>query len=92
MFTASAHALQSRDSEVLQELSAASLQVVQRAETFLAAGDSGLLVLWQNSQLRQLLTNSLPQLLLLLQHASLVGQQELRSEYPQVVSGESVCM
>ncbi|XP_071348305.1 uncharacterized protein [Trachinotus anak] len=69
---------QSRDSELLQELSAVPLQVSQRVEALLGQRDGGLLALWQNSTLRRTVTDSLPRLLSLLQHASLLGQQELR--------------
>nr|XP_043895928.1 uncharacterized protein LOC122778275 [Solea senegalensis] len=69
---------QSRDSKLLQELSAVSLHVSQRAEALLGHRDRGLLPLWQNSRLRRTLTESLPRFLSLLQDASLLGQQELR--------------
>lgn len=72
--------LQSRDSALLQELGAAPLHVLQRAEALLGHGDGGLLALWQNGPLHHVLTASLPRFLGLLQHASLLGQQELRSE------------
>ncbi|XP_044075986.1 uncharacterized protein LOC122887130 [Siniperca chuatsi] len=70
--------LQSRDSEMLQELSTVPLHVSQRAEALLGHRDRGLLALWQNSSLRRIVTDSLPRFLGLLQHASLMGQQELR--------------
>lgn len=76
----SSHSLQSRDSELLQELSAVALLLTQRAEALLGHRDRGLLALWQNSRLRRILTDSLPRFLSLLLHASLLGQQELRSE------------
>ncbi|XP_070774929.1 uncharacterized protein [Enoplosus armatus] len=69
---------QSRDSELLQELSAVPLHASQRAEALLGHRDGGLLALWQNGPLRRILTISLPRFLGLLQHASLLGQQELR--------------
>uniref|UniRef100_UPI0037E98E19 uncharacterized protein n=1 Tax=Semicossyphus pulcher TaxID=241346 RepID=UPI0037E98E19 len=69
---------QSRDSELLQELSAVPLHVSQRAEALLGHRDRGLLALWQSSLLRRIVTDSLPRFLHLLQHASLLGQQELR--------------
>lgn len=72
--------MQSRDSEWLQELSAVSLQVSQRAEALLGHKEGGLLAPWQNGPLRRFVTDSLPRFLGLLQHASLLGQQELRSE------------
>lgn len=72
--------LQSRDSELLQELGTAPLHVLQRAEALLGHVDGGLLAVWQNGPLRHILTGSLPSFLGLLQHASLLGQQELRSE------------
>ena len=71
---------QSRDSELLQELSAVPLHVSQHAQALLHHRQGGLLALWQHSPLRRVLTDSLPRLLSLLQHASLLGQQELRSE------------
>lgn len=54
--------------------------VSQRAEALLGHKDRGLLALWQNSPLRRIVTDGLPRFLGLLQHASLLGQQELRSE------------
>ncbi|XP_041804885.1 uncharacterized protein LOC121614861 [Chelmon rostratus] len=69
---------QSRGSMLLQELSAVPLHVSQRAEALLAHRDGGLLALWQNGLLRRIVTDSLPRFLGLLQHASLLGQQELR--------------
>lgn len=71
---------QSRDSELLQDLSAVPLHVSQQAEVLLGSTDRGLLALWQNSRLRRVMTDGLPRFLGLLQHASLLGQQELRSE------------
>ncbi len=56
------------------------LHVSQRAEALLGHRDGGLLALWQNSPLRRVVTDGLPRFLGLLQHASLLGQQELRSE------------
>ncbi|XP_030608355.1 uncharacterized protein LOC115796202 [Archocentrus centrarchus] len=69
---------QSRDSQLLQELSALPLHVSQRAEALLGKKEKGMLALWQSSPLRHFLTDSLPHFLNLLQHASLQGQQELR--------------
>ncbi|XP_056277303.1 uncharacterized protein LOC130198189 [Pseudoliparis swirei] len=69
---------QSRASEWLQELSAVPLHVSQLAETLLEHRGRGLLALWQNSPQRRILTDSLPRFLGLLQHASLLGQLELR--------------
>ncbi|CAK6952249.1 uncharacterized protein LOC121908222 isoform X2 [Scomber scombrus] len=69
---------QSRDSVLLQELGAVPLHVSLRAEALLGQRDRGLLALWQNSPLRHIWTDSLPHFLGLLQHASLLGQQELR--------------
>ncbi|XP_037314999.2 uncharacterized protein LOC119209652 [Pungitius pungitius] len=69
---------QSRDSAWLQELSAAALQVTQRAEALLEHRGRGLLALWQDGPPRRILTDGLPRFLALLQHASLLGQQELR--------------
>ncbi|XP_035526364.1 uncharacterized protein LOC118334543 [Morone saxatilis] len=70
---------QSRDSQLLQELSALPLLVSQRAEALLLGHrDNSLTSVWQNSPLRRIVTDSLPRFLGLLQHASLLGQQELR--------------
>ncbi|CAI5641741.1 unnamed protein product [Oreochromis niloticus] len=69
---------QSRDSQLLQELSALPLHVSQQAEALLGKKERGVLALWQRSPLRHFLTDSLPRFLNLLQHASLLGQQELR--------------
>ncbi|XP_042370569.1 uncharacterized protein LOC121964427, partial [Plectropomus leopardus] len=69
---------QSRDSELLQELSAVPLHISQQAEALLEHRDRGLLALWQNGPVRHIMTDSLPRFLGLLQHASLLGQQELR--------------
>ncbi|XP_030016479.1 uncharacterized protein LOC115437391 [Sphaeramia orbicularis] len=69
---------QSRDSELLQELSALTLHVSHQAESVLGQKDRGLASLWQNSPLRRIVTDSLPRFLSLLQHTSLLGQQELR--------------
>lgn len=70
---------------MLQELSAVPLHVSQRAEALLAHRDGGLLALWQNGLLRRIVTDSLPRFLGLLQHASLLGQQELRSEFREMI-------
>ncbi|XP_049888655.1 uncharacterized protein LOC126382681 [Epinephelus moara] len=69
---------QSRDSELLQELSAVPLHISQQAQSLLEHRDRSLLALWQNGPLRRIVTDSLPHFLGLLQHASLLGQQELR--------------
>nr|XP_046265535.1 uncharacterized protein LOC124069998 [Scatophagus argus] len=69
---------QSKDSELLQELSAVPLHVSQQVEALLVHRGGGLLALWQKSPLRHTLTDTLPRCLGLLQHASLLGQQELR--------------
>ncbi|XP_051279537.1 uncharacterized protein LOC127375918 isoform X2 [Dicentrarchus labrax] len=70
---------QSRDSELLQELSVLPLLVSQRAEALLLGHrDNSLTSVWQNSPLCRIVTDSLPRFLGLLQHASLLGQQELR--------------
>ncbi|XP_039672137.1 uncharacterized protein LOC120568593 [Perca fluviatilis] len=69
---------QSRDSELLQELSAVPLRVSQQAEALLEHRDGGLLALWQSGPLRHIVADSMPRFLSLLQHASLLGQQELR--------------
>ncbi|XP_039999666.1 uncharacterized protein LOC120798939 [Xiphias gladius] len=71
-------AVESRATELLQELNVLPLHVSQRVEALLGQRDKGLLGLWQNSHLRHTLTDSLPRFLSLLQHASLLGQQELR--------------
>ncbi|XP_068995564.1 uncharacterized protein [Embiotoca jacksoni] len=69
---------QSRDSQLLQELSAVPLHVAQRGEALLGQRDRSLPSLWQSSPLRHIVTDILPRCLSLLQHASLLGQQELR--------------
>ncbi|XP_037642433.1 uncharacterized protein LOC119498040 [Sebastes umbrosus] len=69
---------QSRDSELLQELSAVPLHVSQRAEALLEHRNGGLLSLWRSSPPHRVVIDSLPRFLSLLQHASLLGQQELR--------------
>ncbi|CAJ1071926.1 uncharacterized protein LOC122887130 [Xyrichtys novacula] len=69
---------QSQDSELLQELSEVPLHIVQRAEALLKNRMKDSLAPWQSSVLRQIMINTLPHFLGLLQHASLLGQQELR--------------
>ncbi|KAK2822136.1 hypothetical protein Q5P01_022201 [Channa striata] len=69
---------QSIDSELLQEMIAVPLHVSQRVEALLGQGDKGLLSLWKNSLFHRTMTDSLPRFLSLLQHASLMGQQELK--------------
>ncbi|XP_061587434.1 uncharacterized protein LOC133452231 [Cololabis saira] len=69
---------QSRDSRLLQELSAVPLHVSEQVEALLERGARGPLGLWHRSPLRHALTSSLPRFLGLLQHAALLGQQELR--------------
>nr|XP_020442398.1 uncharacterized protein LOC109951951 [Monopterus albus] len=69
---------QSRDSELLQELSSVPLHVSHHVEALLGHRDRGVLALWENSPLRRTVTSILPQFLRLLQHTSLLGQQELR--------------
>ncbi|XP_054870046.1 uncharacterized protein LOC111586552 isoform X1 [Amphiprion ocellaris] len=69
---------QSGDSQLLQELSSVPFHVSQRVEALLIHRDRGLLALWRSSSLRRILSDSLPRVLSLLQHASLLGQQELR--------------
>ncbi|KAM9322405.1 uncharacterized protein KZ484_020619 [Pholidichthys leucotaenia] len=68
----------SRDNQMLQEVSVVPLHALQQAEVLLEKGERDLLVLWQGSLLRHILTDRLPRFLSLLQHASLLGQQELR--------------
>ncbi|XP_067330193.1 uncharacterized protein [Channa argus] len=69
---------QSTDSELLQGLTAVPLHISQRIEALLGQRDKGLLSLWKNSLLHRTMTDSLPRFLSLLQHASLMGQQELK--------------
>ncbi|XP_037837860.1 uncharacterized protein LOC108248532 [Kryptolebias marmoratus] len=69
---------QSKDSALLQELSAVPLRASQQAEALLGETDGGLLSLWLRSPLRHTLTSSLPHFLNVSQQASLLGQQELR--------------
>ncbi|KAK7945813.1 hypothetical protein WMY93_001541 [Mugilogobius chulae] len=71
---------QSRDSEVVQEFSSVSFHALKRLEVLLYLEQADLLVQWQKSTARHFLTENVPQFLNLLQHASLLGQQELRSE------------
>lgn len=56
------------------------LHVSQQVEALLGPRDRGLLALWQSGPLHRFVTDGLPRFLGLLQHASLLGQQELRSE------------
>ncbi|XP_029560066.1 uncharacterized protein LOC115156670 isoform X1 [Salmo trutta] len=69
---------QSKDIELLQELSGAALRFTQRTEALLGQREGGAWGSWRTSRLRHALTHSLPRLLLLLQHASQLGQHELR--------------
>lgn len=75
------HPLQSKDSEWLQELSAAALDVSWRVEAMLGHGGRALLAPWRDGVLRHFVADDLPRFLGLLQHASLLGQHELRSEF-----------
>lgn len=74
---------QSRDSELLKELSAVPLCVLQQAESLLGHADKDLLVLWRSSSLRRTVTDHLPRFLNLLQDAALLGQLELKSEFKE---------
>ncbi|KAL0966760.1 hypothetical protein UPYG_G00299790 [Umbra pygmaea] len=69
---------QSEDSEFLQDLSRAALRFTQIIEALLGQSEADSWVSWRTSRLRQALTHSLPRLLVMLQHASQLGQQELR--------------
>ncbi|KAM6948685.1 uncharacterized protein FYW47_016634 [Aplochiton taeniatus] len=69
---------QSRDSSVLQELSAGPLKLTQRLEAMLGQRDRGLWALWRYGHVRHVLTDSLPRVLTLLQYATLMAQQELK--------------
>ncbi|XP_037131472.1 uncharacterized protein LOC119136818 isoform X1 [Syngnathus acus] len=69
---------QSRDSELLQELSAMPLLLAQQAESLLGHGSKSSSAQWYGSSLRYLVTTSLPRCLNLLQHTSLLGQMELK--------------
>ncbi|KAF3699111.1 putative uncharacterized protein LOC400499 [Channa argus] len=73
-------AVESTDSELLQGLTAVPLHISQRIEALLGQRDKGLLSLWKNSLLHRTMTDSLPRFLSLLQHASLMGQQELKNQ------------
>lgn len=52
----------------------------QRAEAVLGQDHRGLGAPWQSGPLHRFVTGGVPRFLSLLQHASLLGQQELRSE------------
>ncbi|KAM6989140.1 uncharacterized protein LKV04_008860 [Tautogolabrus adspersus] len=67
---------QSRDSKLLQDLTLVPLHLSQQAKALLDHREEGFL--WQRSLLWRIVTDSLPRFLSLLQHASLLGQQELR--------------
>ncbi|XP_061551184.1 uncharacterized protein LOC133412122 isoform X1 [Phycodurus eques] len=69
---------QSRDTKLLQDLSAIPLLFAQQAESLLGHRGKSLLALWYSSSLRHIVTTSLPQRLSLLQHTLLLGQLELR--------------
>ncbi|XP_077359529.1 uncharacterized protein LOC144005296 isoform X2 [Festucalex cinctus] len=69
---------QSRDSELLQDLSAVPLLIAHQAEMLLGYRGKSLLSLWHSSSLQHIVTTSLPQYLNLIQHTSLLGQLELR--------------
>lgn len=56
------------------------LHVSQQAESLLGQRDKDVLALWQSSPVRRAVTTSVPRFLGLLQHASLLGQLELRSK------------
>ncbi|XP_023821135.2 uncharacterized protein LOC101165344 isoform X4 [Oryzias latipes] len=69
---------QFRDSELLQELSTAPLQISQHATVLLEQGSGDLLATWHRSSLRHTLTDTLPRFMSLLQHFFLLGKQELK--------------
>ncbi|XP_061695033.1 uncharacterized protein LOC133510744 isoform X2 [Syngnathoides biaculeatus] len=69
---------QSRDSELLQDLSAMPLLFAQQAQSLLGHKGKSFLALWHSSSLRHIVTTSLPRCLELIQHTSLLGQMELR--------------
>uniref|UniRef100_A0AAV2JUM6 Vitellogenin n=1 Tax=Knipowitschia caucasica TaxID=637954 RepID=A0AAV2JUM6_KNICA len=71
---------QSRDSEFVQGVSTLPSDALRGLELLLSVkqADRGLMGQWQKSSARRFLTEDLPQFLSLLQHASLLGQQELR--------------
>ncbi|XP_019901155.3 uncharacterized protein LOC105030387 isoform X2 [Esox lucius] len=69
---------QSKGSEFLQELSSSALHFTQRSEAMLGQREGEAWASWRTSRLRHALTKSVPHLLLLLQHASKLGQQELQ--------------
>lgn len=81
MFFFLQHLLQSKDSEWLQELSAAALDASRRTEALLGHGSGTWLAPWRDGALRRFVADGLPRFLSLLQHASLLGQQELRSKF-----------
>ncbi|KAM3605075.1 uncharacterized protein V6R79_020226 [Siganus canaliculatus] len=69
---------QSRDSVFLQELAAVLLLSSQRVEALLPHRDGGSAAPEPSGALRHAVADGLPRVLDLLQHASLLGQQELR--------------
>lgn len=72
--------LQHLHSPLLGDLTSVGLRVAQWVEDFRGRRGGGLGLLWQNGPLHRFITETLPHFLGLLQHASLLGQQELRSE------------
>lgn len=83
----SASPLQHLDSPLLVDLTSVGLGAAQWVEDFLdrRGGGGGVAPLWQNGPLHRFVTETLPRFLGLLQHASLLGQQELRSESRETV-------
>lgn len=77
--------LQHLDSPLLQDLTSEGLRGAQWVEHFLGLRGGGAVPLWQSSPLHGFITETLPHFLGLLQQASLLGQQELRSESRQTV-------
>ena len=59
------------------------LRLTQRAEALLGQREGGAWAVWSSSHLRRALADSLPRLLVLLEHISRLGQQELKSKTPQ---------
>ncbi|KAJ8011260.1 hypothetical protein DPEC_G00056310 [Dallia pectoralis] len=69
---------QSKGSALLQELSGSAIRFTQRTEAMLGQREGEVWASWRTSQLRHALTQSVPRLLLLLDHASKLGQLELQ--------------
>lgn len=83
--TSASPPLQHLDSPLLGDLASVGLRVAQWLQDFPGPRDGGLAPLWRNGPLHRFVTETLPHVLVLLQQASLLGQQELRSESRETV-------